>query len=110
MTTNDEARRFPPLRSNVGRKGSITDIEGRKQSFTVVDEVRRRQSTDPEKTICLQRLRFDRDGRTELRLCYYIIGKKPRMAGKWVFGQFATMMPAEDFQAIVSRAEEEDWI
>ncbi len=46
----------------------------------------------------------------KFRLCYYIIGKKPGMKGKWVFGQFATMLPPEDFKWIVDEAKRQGWI
>jgi hypothetical protein len=78
--------------------------------FTVLDEVVQIQSTNPDKAIYLQRLQFQDDGRIELRLAYYIIGKERRMAGKWVWGQFATMMPEEDSRVIVRKATEKGWL
>jgi len=101
---------FPPIPSKIGKKGALIDIDGNKQHFIILDEVTHVQSTYPRKVICLQRLRFESDCHTELRLAYYIIGKKPKMAGKWVWGQYATMMPVEDFQTIISKATEKGWI
>ncbi len=101
----------PELPPSIGKKGVITDIDGNKQCFTVIDEIRREQSTYTDKVICLQQLQFEDDGRIELRLAYYIIGKKPgKTKGKWVWGQFATMMPIEDFRAIVHEATRKGWI
>lgn len=62
-----------------------------------------------EKIFYLQKLRLE-DGRFEIRLCYYIIGKKPRMKGESVFGKFETIMPPDDFKAIVDKAKKRGWI
>jgi len=96
---------YPTLPSNIGKRKTITDG----QSFTVLDEVTQIQSTAPNKVIYLQKLQF-KDGQIELRLAYYIIGKKPKMAGKWVWGQYATMIPVKDFRAILRKASEKGWI
>lgn len=100
----------PPLPPNIGKKRTIKDISGNEQRFTVLDEVTQVQSTYHDKVIYLQRIQFENDGRIELRLAYYIIGKKPKMAGKWVWGQFATMIPAKDFQSIIHKAMKKGWI
>jgi len=100
---------YPPLPSKIGKRGSNND-DGNKQYFTVLDEVTQVQSTYPGKVIFLQRIQFENDSRIELRLGYYIMGKKPSNAGKWVWGQYAPMMPAKDFQAIVRKAIEKGWI
>jgi hypothetical protein len=100
----------PPLPCNIGKRRTITDIDGNKLYFTVLDEITRIQSDYPVKAIYLQRLQWEDDGRIELRLAYYIIGKKPKMAGKWVWGQFATMIPVEDFRAIIHEATDRGWI
>jgi hypothetical protein len=98
----------PPLPSNIGKKRTIVDITGVKQYFTVLDEVIQAQSTAPNKVIYLQKLQFE-DGHIELRLAYYILGEKPKMAGKWVWGQYATMIPAKDFQTIINKASKNGW-
>ena len=101
---------LPPLPRCVGRKfGPHNDINGIPLSYVVEDEIVRIQSDYPEKAIYLQKLRFENEERTELRLAYYIIAKKPRMAGKWAWGQSATMMPIEDFRAIVREARKKGW-
>jgi hypothetical protein len=75
-----------------------------------MDELRRQQSTAPHKTIVLQKIRHETDGRIEYRLGYYMIGVKPRMAGKWTWGQYATLIPARGFRALIKQAERRDWI
>lgn len=61
------------------------------------------------KVIYLQRIEFD-NGRIEARLAYYIIGKKPHMRGKWVWGQYATFLEVPDLKAIVRQAKKKGWI
>jgi hypothetical protein len=41
------------------------------------------------------------DKRIEVRLGYYIIGKKPKMRGRWVWDQFAALLPLRDFRALI---------
>lgn len=100
----------PPVPKTIGKKSSFKDIHGNPRSYVVKDEIVRVQSDYPEKAIYLQELYFPNEDKTELRLAYYIIAKKPRMAGKWAWGQSAAMMPIEDFRAIVSKAKEKGWI
>lgn len=74
-------------------------------TYTIEDEILMPQSDLPEKLICLQRLRFT-DGSYELRLAYYMLGARRY----WVWGQYATMLPARDFSMIVGKAKERGWI
>ncbi len=83
--------------------------DGRRFHFEIIGEIHIEQSGKPDKLVYLQRLKLD-NGRVELRLGYYIIGKKPGMRGRWVWGQFATMIPAADFRRIVSRAKRKGWL
>ncbi len=102
--------KMPPLPINIGKERKLTDIDGKKQHFIVRDEIVLSQSAYPRKAIYLQRIEFKNDKRIQLRLGYYMIGRKPRMAGKWVWGQYATMIPAVDFRDIISEASERGWI
>jgi len=79
--------------------------------FTIEDEITLVASNSPgDRVLHLQRIKFD-SGQIELRLGYYIIGKRPgRLCGKWAWGQFAPFLPAEDFRAIVDEAIERGWI
>ena len=94
---------------NIGKKGRLVLPDRSFLNFTILDEIRRPQSELPTKIIYLQKVKFE-DGRIELRLCYYIVGKLPKMKGKWLFGQFATLLPAQDFKAIVDEAKDRGWI
>ncbi len=101
---------IPHLESKIGHTGSLTlPPDGHRIHFTIVDEIQKAQSDYPHKMICLQKVQFN-DGRIELRLAYYILGKKPKMRGKWVWGQFATLLPVKDFKAIVKQAQKKGWV
>lgn len=103
-------RAYPRLPSNVGKTPSWKWADGTPERFTIVDEIRRRQSSARSKTIVLQKIRRASNGRIEFRLGYYMIGVKPRMAGKWTWGQYATLIPARDLKALITRARQREWI
>ena len=100
---------YPALPSRLGKRGTlVVPPNGERLGFTITDEIRRVQSDLPSKIIVLERVLFD-NGHIELRLGYYIIGKKPKMYGKWVWGQYATFLPLCDFAAIVREAQRLGW-
>ena len=102
---------LPTLPSKVGRRGKLVlPPDSRVLHYTITDEISQPQSDQPEKVLCLHRIEFDEDKRVQVRVGYYIIGKKPKMLGKWVWGQFAALMPLSDFQALIRRAQERGWI
>jgi hypothetical protein len=98
-----------PLPSNIGKRGTITDIGGTKHVFTVLDEVTQVHATDPDKATYLQKLHLEFDGRVQLRFGYYIKGKRPEANGLWGWGRYATMMTAQDLQALVRKATAKGW-
>ena len=100
----------PLAPSNIGKRRSATRPDRRRFYFTIADEFHVEQSDKPGKLIYLQKLKFESDGRIELRLGYYIIGKKAAMRGRWVWGQYATMMPVSDFRRIVNGAKRKGWL
>lgn len=100
---------YPPLASHIGHRGVLDFPDGSRQHFVIADEIQRQHSGVDTKIISLQLLRFDEDGREQVRVGYYVIGKKPRMRGRWVWGQFATMMPLDDFTWLVRQAEAKGW-
>lgn len=55
--------------------------------------------------IILEQVELKKPDGMHLRLRYYIIGEKPRMKGKWVFGQFATFVSPKDFEKLVKLAK-----
>ena len=100
---------YPKLPTKKNTKGQLKTRKGKILRFKIVDEVRRTQRNSRHKKICLQKIVFD-NGRVEFRLAYYMTGKKPRMKGRWVFGQYATLMPEADFRSIIRRAKRKGWI
>ncbi len=71
--------------------------------------------SNPSKAFRLQQLRFDdgggfEGGHTEYRVCYYMIAHRPRMKGKWAFGQYAPLMTREELSLIVSKLRAKGWI
>ena len=58
----------------------------------------------------MQRIEFENGPHTEIRLGYYVIGTKPKMKDKWVWGQFAVLMVLDDFKALIREAETKGWI
>src|SRR5713226_1997729 len=103
--------KVPDLPSTIGKRGKwIHPPDNFVVRYEIADEVRAAQSNLPgTKILCLQQIKFT-DGRrpndpaTEIRLGYYIIGKKPKVRGRWVWGQYATSMPQRDFKALVRKA------
>jgi hypothetical protein len=95
----------------IGKRGKLIDINRRPQIFTVRDEIRFRCSNDSNKMVYLQRLCFDTPGKPdEYRLGYYVIGKKAgHTQGKWLWGQFATMLPEEDWIKLIQQISEKGW-
>ena len=106
-----KAIELPPLPSKVGKKGKlILPPENKILHYKITGEIRVPQTGMPEKILCLHRIEFDEDQRVEIRIGYYIIGKLPKMKGRWVWGQFAALMPMKDFRALIKKAEKEKWI
>ncbi len=101
----------PPPPNNIGKHRSAKMPDGSRFHFTIADEIHVPHSgRSNNKLIYLQRLKFDADGHVELRLGYYVIGKKKRMRGRWVWGQYATMLPVADFKRIIKKARQKGWL
>jgi hypothetical protein len=103
----------PPFRSNLGKRGSIQTIDGGERTYTIVDEISREQQV-PEKgtlkMLCLQKLRFDDDSSIQYRFGYYMLGLRPgRSQGRWVWGQYAPLIPTEHIGLILREALKRGW-
>jgi hypothetical protein len=102
---------LPVLPSNVGKRGKIVSPGSNTVSyFTIKEEIRRNDSSREGKILCLQKIEFESGPHTEIRLGYYVIGTKPKMKDKWVWGQFAVLMVLDDFKALIREAETKGWI
>jgi hypothetical protein len=100
----------PPLPNNVDRRCDWNTIRGRRKHFVIEGEIRRRQSTAPRKALYLQRIRCIADDTVDYRFGYYMIGVKPKMKGRWTWGQSAPLIPRADFRAIVKEAVRREWL
>ncbi len=56
------------------------------------------------KAFAIHKLKWD-DGREEYRIGYYMIAQRPRMKGKWAWGQYAPMMTEKELTEIFEHAE-----
>jgi hypothetical protein len=97
---------LPQLKIN--KKGKITTINGNKLRFEVKKYITLPQSIYLEKnihkTFVLEELEFE-NGDREIRVGYYIIGKKGRAKGKWVWGQFCPFFPKKDLIRLIEKAK-----
>ena len=97
----------------IKKKGSMKNIFGVKIEFEIIKMVQIPQTKFPDepkkikgKVYALQRLRFE-NGDIYFRFGYYIIAEKPKMKGKWIWGQYCPIGPVEDFKRIVEEAKKE---
>jgi hypothetical protein len=106
----------PPLPpSRIGVITRTKKIDGSSMIYRVEDEEFFVAPSNPGKAFRLQQLRFDdgagfEAGHTEYRVCYYMIAHRPRMKGKWAFGQFAPLMTPEELSLIVSKLHTKGWL
>lgn len=63
----------------------IRKKHGKRRNFKIGKYVTLKQSNYPGKIFVLQEINFE-DGEKEIRIGYYILGKKPRMKNKWTWG------------------------
>lgn len=91
---------YPPPPNHIGKRYG---------SYKIVDEIHIFQRHSRTKLIYLQKIELE-NGKEELRLGYFIIGKKPAMRGRWVWGQYATFLPVQDFKKIYSMAKKKRWL
>lgn len=96
-------------KSRLGRKTHRKTIDGEPMIYEVIDEDIFLAPSNDKKAFCLHKLKFE-DGREMIRIAYYMIAVKPRMRGKWAFGQFAPMMTTEEMAIIFERAKAKGWI
>jgi len=103
------------LSEKIKRKkfGRLTDINGIKRKFEVGRFVTQRASEYRDKVFILEeistpwRKTVKKKGLKLFRLGYYIIGKKPKTKGKWVWGQYAPFITDRDLKELIKNAEKE---
>jgi hypothetical protein len=93
----------------LGRETRTKTIDGKPMIYKVIDEDCFLASSNPRKAFCLHKLRFE-DGRERFRIGYYMIAVKPRMRGKWAWGQFAPIMTGQEMKMIYERVKKKGWL
>lgn len=96
-------------KTRLGKKTIGKDIDGNPMVYEVVDDELFIAPSDSRKAFCLHKLKFE-DGREVFRIAYYMIAVKPRMRGKWAFGQFAPMMSKDDMVMIFEKLKAKGWL
>ena len=99
----------PEWPKNIGKRRKIKTIWGNERHLIIEDEIVHPQSNAPHKLIAFQRIRLEEENRIEYRLGYYMIGVKPGAKGRWVWGQFALLIPEKDLKAILKKAQKRKW-
>ena len=99
----------PSLPKRLGKKTITKKIDGKPLVYTVIGEDIFRAKSNSNKAFCIHKLRHE-DDKEEFRIGYYMIAHKPRMKGKWAWGQFAPMMTKEEMIEIFDRIKAKKWI
>jgi len=96
--------------NNIGKRRVFTAIDGRKVHRTIQDEIIRPQRTSRYgKLIYLQKMWYEKAGRSEYRFTYYMRGHKEGARGRWVFGQFSVLIPPADLKWLLREARRRRW-
>lgn len=96
----DMTKTFPKIR----RAGYMVSREGKREKFTIGEYILLRQSSAKHKVFVLEELIFD-SGIRQLRLGYYMLGRKGNMKNKWVWGQYCPFIPKKDFNKLYEMAK-----
>ena len=100
---------YPAPPEHVGKVIEARHPDGRVRRHVITGEIHFAQRGSKTKRIYLQRIRLD-NGREELRLGYYIIGKTGSMKGRWVWGQYAAFLPCRDLKKVFQKAKKAGWL
>ena len=100
----------PSIAKDIGRQGKLY---WRREAVTM-----RAQSNYPQKVFLIERLRLERvegarlreggaqPGDIEYRLAYFTVSR----TDKWWWGQFAALVPQDDFWPLIEQAKEDGTI
>ena len=100
--------------SHVGNTGELTEPDGSKWYFTIIDEVTRPQTyrtkagVEQQKVLVLQRLKYD-DENVEIRSGSYMLSKKADGTADWVWARYAQIAPPAEFAALFEEARGRGW-
>ncbi len=102
--------KLPQWPKKKGTTTTIESIDGRPMRMTIEDEICVRQKSAPiGKLIYIQKMRFDEDGRIEYRFAYYRIGFRKGARDRWVFAQYAPLIPPKDLRRLIKKAQKRKW-
>jgi len=80
-----------------------------KRKCKILDYVVHRQSNAPHKYFVLDLLQLywkkEKSRKKELRIGYYILGKRKKVLNKWVWGQYAPLIPLRDLRILLCKAK-----
>jgi hypothetical protein len=99
----------PSLPSRLNKTTRRKAIDGSPLEYTVVEEEVFPASSNTGKAFCLHKLQYS-SGKVEFRIGYYMIAHKPRVRGKWAWGQYAPIMTAEEMKMIFNRIKARGWV
>ena len=99
----------PMIPNNIGKRRKIINIWGKTVWWLIEDEITRLQSTAKHKVICFQKIRHEKDNSIEFRFGYYMIGVKAGAKGRWVWGQYALLIPKGDLLTLLKEAKKRKW-
>lgn len=92
---------------NVGARRMLKNIDGESVCFTIKDEISLRSGD--RKAIYFQMSEYEKAGSIEYRFCYYMIGVRSGRKGKWVFGQYALLLEANELSFLLAMARDKKW-
>lgn len=122
---NETQEQFIKRKNLAFRKNAIIKVKdiGRKGWHYLIREAWTfmGQSNLSNKVFIIERLRKElvkgklsydnwHKGEIEYRIGYYIVGKIGRANGRWIWGQFCPLIPAEDFTKLINKAKQEGTI
>lgn len=99
----------PPLPSRKNKTTKTKGIDGGELVYTVIEEDVFEAKSNPQKAFALHKLRHA-DGREEFRIGYYMIAFRPRVKGKWEWGQYAPIMTRDEMAEVFERAKKLGWL
>lgn len=93
-----------------GREGSFGfptpyGKKKRHERRIMIDYILHRQYNNPDKYFVLELIKLPWGKKPELRIGYYILGKKRSVLGKWRWGQSAVLVPQKDIPALFKKAQ-----
>lgn len=78
--------------------------------FIIKDYVYHQQSDNKNKYFILDLIKFTDMNKEEIRIGYYIKGKKGNMKGKWAWGQYCPLISKKDLKTLLNKAKKKGLI